>query len=210
MRFQHPLDDAFRTRSHMRILRVLDELPAGFATSAREIARRARISHPTASGILATLSEQGIVMVRRLPRTDLFELNEAHVLVDRLRSLFEWERGLQEELLSTLRDYLRHRRSLVREAFVFGSVARGDMEPSSDVDLAIIVEPGKVEAVQEAIDIMIELVRRRFGNRLNIIVEEGSLEALRASGRRGRMLWANIAREGIPLFAGGKVSSAHA
>jgi len=55
MRLDRPLDDLFERGSHVRVLRALHELPDGFRTSARELARRASVSHPTASRVLAAL-----------------------------------------------------------------------------------------------------------------------------------------------------------
>src|SRR2546428_6465928 len=98
MRLAYPLDDAFAGRSHVRVLRALDGLPDGLPVSARELARRSRLSHPTASKVLASLASQGIVLARRAPRTDAFELNREHVLVEKLRPIFEWERLLLREL----------------------------------------------------------------------------------------------------------------
>ncbi len=47
MRLSNALDHIFAGRSRVRILRALDELPDGIAVSARELARRSGLSHPT-------------------------------------------------------------------------------------------------------------------------------------------------------------------
>ena len=88
MRLRSPLNDLFRSRSHVRVLRALDEMPTGLPASTREIARRAGVSHPTAAAVLSSLAEQGIVTLQRLARADLFELNQSHVLVEQLHALY--------------------------------------------------------------------------------------------------------------------------
>jgi predicted nucleotidyltransferase/alkylated DNA nucleotide flippase Atl1 len=208
MRLTHPLDDLFRTRSHVRILRALDELPEGYAASAREIARRAGVSHPTASAVLASLSEQGLVAIQRVPRADLFEFDRSHVLVERLRDLYAWERELPDALISFLSKELG-KKETIAAAFLFGSAARGDMEPSSDLDLAIVARARDARHIEEAVSQLGETVRKKFGNRLNVIIGTGSLRALR-SGGKSPGLWRAVIREGIPLVAERRGSAAHA
>lgn len=210
MRVRAPLDDLFRNRTHVRVLRALDGLPAGLPASTREIARRAGVSHPTAAAALASLREQGVVSVRRLARGDLFELKDSHVLVERLRALFEWERSLREELIAFLHEHIRRKQSLIRSAYLFGSAIRDDMEPSSDIDLAVIAAPRRAGEAIEALGEITELVRTRFGNRLNPIVGTGTLETLCAPGRPGYRLWERVSQEGIALLPASRRKPAHA
>jgi predicted nucleotidyltransferase len=200
MRFDSPLDGLFETRSHVRVLRALDELPIDFAVSAREVARRAGISHPTASSVLASLRDQGVVEVRRAPGADGFQLNRDHVAAEKLRALFEWERGLREELASFLRDEINRIPASISAAILFGSFVRAEMTPDSDIDIAVFGEPEKVDTVTAAMHEVGEAVRRRFGNRLSVVVAPAPLDQLLRSGRKGFRLWRQIASEGVPLI----------
>jgi predicted nucleotidyltransferase len=200
LRFDRPLDDLFESRSHVRVLRALDELPVGFPASARDIARRAGLSHPTASKVLASLVDQGVVEVRRAPRADAFERNREHVAAERLKALFEWEREIRNELVSFLRDEIMRIRDSVGAAILFGSAVRGEMTPTSDIDIAVFCEPETVEPVTAAMQEVGEAVRRRFGNRLSAVVAHAPLDQLLRSGRKGFRLWRQIAREGVPVF----------
>jgi len=80
MRLVNALDDVFAGRSEVRVLRALDELPDGLAVSARELARRSGLAHPTVSSVLAGLTDQGLVQARRALRGGAFELNRRHAL----------------------------------------------------------------------------------------------------------------------------------
>lgn len=200
MRLDRPLDDLFESRSHVRVLRALVELPVGFSASARDVARRAGLSHPTASRVLATLVDQGVVRVERAPRADAFELNRDHVATERLSALFEWERKVREELVSSLRDEIMRIPDPVSAAILFGSAVRGEMTPTSDIDIAIFCEPEAVEPVMAAMEEVGEAVRRRFGNRLSTVVAPAPLDQLLMSGRKGFRLWRQIAREGVPVI----------
>jgi predicted nucleotidyltransferase len=200
MRITHPLDDVFLNKSHVRILRALDELPDGVPVSARELARRSGLSHPTASNVLASLGRQGIVVVRRAPRADAFELNQRHVLVEKLRPLFEWERQLLHEFTTYIAQAIE-RTPGISAAFLFGSVVRGEMTPASDIDLAVVVlDPSRITQTESALDRVADAVREHFGNRLNVTIGSLPIEKLRRPGRPGHRLWALIVREGIPVM----------
>ena len=127
MRLANALDDIFAGRSEVRVLRALEELPEGLAVSARELARRSGLSHPTVSNVLAGLTDQGVVQARRAPRGDAFELNRRHALSERLRSLFDWERQLLREFVIFVAGQIRRRAPRVSAAYLFGSAVRGEM-----------------------------------------------------------------------------------
>jgi DNA-binding transcriptional ArsR family regulator len=199
MRLDRPLDDLFESGSHVRVLRALHELPDGFRASAREVARRAGLSHPTASRVLAALLDQGLVSVSRGPRADAFALNPDHVAIPQLKNLFAWEHGLRDELLSFLRREIVARADVV-QAFLFGSVVREEMSASSDIDIAVLCPPDRVDEVSAAMEEVGEAVRARFGNRVSFVVGADSLEHLSQPRRPGHRLWRQIAREGIPII----------
>ncbi len=201
MQLQDPFDEVFATASHVRILRALFGMPAGMGRSGRDLARRAGISHPRASQVLSDLSEQGLVKVERLPRTDLYQLNRQHVLAGPVGELFELEPKLKFELLSLVARELKSRRLPVKQARLFGSAARGSMTSESDVDLALVTSPDTVEMVQVAGEEIAEAVRERFGTRINLLVGSPSLETLIRSRQPKRAVWQTIEREGIDVLA---------
>ncbi len=200
MRMDHPLDDFFRSRSHVRVLRALEQLPDGLAVSAREVARRSGLSHPTALSVLGSLTDQGIVLRRVAPRVDAFELNRQHVLAERLRVLFEWEGQLRGEFLGFLRKEIERKARTVAAAYLFGSATRGEMLLASDIDLAVVCSPAQAEEIEGAMGRVADAVRYRFGNRLSLIIGLSPVEQLGQAGRKGHRLWARILKEGIPVI----------
>src|SRR6266550_2923476 len=110
MRFDQPLNDVFASGTHVKVLRALHALPTDLAVSGRDLARRAAVSHPRATKVLADLAEQGVVEVQRLPRTDLYRLNRDHALAVALAELFARESPLKFELLSLLAGGLKRRK----------------------------------------------------------------------------------------------------
>src|SRR5205085_10088257 len=206
MRLDAPLDDIFANASHVRLLRALFALPDDVGTSGRDLARRARISHPRANQVLAELAAQGLVAVQRLPRMGLYRINRRHALAERLRELFELEPKLKSELLSLVARELKARHLPVKEARIFGSAARGAMAATSDVDLALVTARESVAAVEVAAQEIAATARERFGTRLNVLVGSPSLEKL-TKGHARHGIWQTIEREGIDVLAPSKAAS---
>jgi len=204
MRLDDPLNDIFASASHVRLLRALFSLPSDMATSGRDLARRAGVSHPRANQVLADLAEQGVVVVQRIPRTDLYRVNRHHALAQSLGELFELEPKLKFQLLSLVAGELKARRLPVKEARIFGSAARREMKPSSDVDLALVTPRENIAGVEAAAQEIAEKARERFGTRLNVLVGSPSLERLSKSRQARQGTWQAIEREGIDVFAASK------
>lgn len=201
MRLDDPLNDIFASASHVKVLRALFSLPSDMATSGRDLARRSGVSHPRANQVLVDLAEQGVVVVQRLPRTDLYQPNRHHVLAQSLGELFELEPKLKFQLLLLVAGELKARRLPVKEARIFGSAARGEMKPSSDVDLALVTSRENIAGVEAAAQEIAEKARERFGTRLNVLVGSPSLERLSKSRKPRQGTWQAIEREGIDVFA---------
>jgi predicted nucleotidyltransferase len=181
------------------VLRALDTLPDGLAVSARDIARRADVAHNRASEVLAALTVAGLARVQRAGRADLYQLNHEHVLYAGIHDLFSEEASVRDELVRFLRRRLGRMRR-VREAFVFGSVARGESRASSDIDLALVIPgSGASAAEQRQIDELAREVRARFGSELGVHISTQPLHA-RVKGRTGRALWRRVADEGIRVI----------
>jgi predicted nucleotidyltransferase len=200
MRVSHPLDDLFQSRSHIRVVRALQALPAGIDVSTREIARRAGVSHPTASTVLESLRKQGLVHVRRTLLADEYRLNDDHLLAGRLRPLFKWEGGIASEVQSYLAEAIRDRAPWVTSAYLFGSALRDDMKPDSDLDLALICPRIKAQRLQKLVDELGNETAARFGNRLRTVIGTRPIDELARPGERGYRLWRAVAKDGVPLW----------
>lgn len=200
MRLDNALDDVFSSSSHVKVLRALFAIPPGLERSGRDIARRADVSHPRANQVLSDLVEQGLVNMKRQPRTDLYQLNRQHVLVQPLGELLQLESRLKTELLSLIARELKARKLPVTHARVFGSAIHGTMRSGSDVDLALVTSSASVGRVEAAAQDLAETVRERFGTRLNVLVGAPSLAALTRS--HSGAVWRAVDRDGLDVFAG--------
>jgi DNA-binding MarR family transcriptional regulator len=127
MRLTTPLDDLFKTGSHVKVLRALHAFPEGAASSGRDLARRAGVSHPTAINVLEHLSEQGVVEVERSSNSYRYRLNGRHLLYSGLARLFAMESEALAGLVEFLADEIATRAGSVTAAYLYGSAARSDM-----------------------------------------------------------------------------------
>lgn len=93
---------------------------------------------------LRRLCEQGIVIRERVGSADLYQLNRRHLAAPYIESLVRLRSELFERITGEVEDWA------VAPEFVavFGSAARGDMRPDSDIDL-FVVRSDRVDADDE-------------------------------------------------------------
>lgn len=200
MRLKDPLDDLFQSRSHVKVLRALDQLPTGIDVSIREVARRAGVSHPTASTVLEGLRLQGVVRARRTLLAVEYRLNEDHVAAQQLASLFRSEKDSLHDVLSFLAMEISRRAPWVDGAYLFGSAARADMRPDSDLDVALISSSKRANRLQVVMDELSDLSASRFGNRIQATIGTRPITELAQPGHRSYRLWRTVAKEGIQFL----------
>lgn len=144
-----PLTRLLASAGHVRVLRAL--LAHGAPLSVAQLAVDAGLTTRGTRLVLDSLVSQGIVGVLGQPRSQLFTLAAAHPMAAALQALFAGERAHWEALQEGLRQGFAAERA-VRSAWLYGSLARGEDEPRSDVDLALIVSAEEPTLVQQARD----------------------------------------------------------
>lgn len=111
--------------------------------SGREVARLSGGSRSTVARVLQRLAEQGLVNVQEAGAGAalLFTLNRRHLAAEPVLALL----SLRQALIDRLRSELTTWATPPCHASLFGSVARGDGDASSDVDLFIVRPEATVE-----------------------------------------------------------------
>jgi predicted nucleotidyltransferase len=128
------LDEIFSRWSNVAVLRALNKYAIGI--SGREVARAAGIAVKNCFTALNDLEDIGIVKRVRGGRDHLFSLNRQHFLVKQgIIPLFEIEEQFVEEIFSDIKKHLKNK---CESVYLFGSVARKEEKPGSDLDLCII------------------------------------------------------------------------
>jgi predicted nucleotidyltransferase len=200
MRFVRPLNDLFQSSSHVAVLRALVELPEGYRASAREIARRAKVSHPVELRVLNSLVDQGVVKSYRSAHSNSYELNRGHALSDLILKVFQGETGLREDLIGFVRRLVITHAPSARQAYLFGSAATGETTIQSDIDVAVFWPGASTREVSAASQHISDALRKRYGNPGQLLVSVTTESALRKRRKRPSGAWKEVLDKGIPLF----------
>jgi predicted nucleotidyltransferase len=162
----------------------------------REIARNIGVASSNVGLALSGLEKIGLVHSMAKGRSLLYRLNTRHILRERLlRDLFDKEAGSLKCVLEKLS--LNWRRD-IRSVICYGSVARGEEQVSSDVDLCFVTRhtSGRDRILRELEELQAEFYFRT-GNRFSPYVISAPIFAKRY--RRGHPLIRRIASEGWVL-----------
>lgn len=131
MNLSHPLEAVTRALDG-RLLEVLT--PGDRLWTGRALAVRSALRLPVLGWALARLVDQGIVRRGLAAPAHLYGLNKEHLAARYIVGLA----GLRAELIAGLRDQIAAWQVQPVVAVLFGSVARGEADAASDIDLLII------------------------------------------------------------------------
>lgn len=140
MRVTTPLDDLFENQNNIKLLRHLVRYPST-AITGRGLARELGMSHVTCIRSLDRLVYSGIVDKKRVGTSYTYELaSESALYKQVLKPMFQ----IEAELLPNLIDHLlKGVKRSIHSVYLFGSVARREDTPSSDVDILVIAHDSK-------------------------------------------------------------------
>jgi predicted nucleotidyltransferase len=145
------------------------------------------------------LTAMGIFDLREATSQHLYQINRKNRLAKALQELFDAEDQRRVELLEAIRGELqRFWGPAVESVTIFGSSARGDDAPDSDLDLLVVTETEEDE--EDAWERLLEkapMFLREFGVRISPVVM--SLEQLHERAEDGDPLIAAVVKEGIPV-----------
>jgi predicted nucleotidyltransferase len=174
-----------------RILAVLAETSAEL--NLHTLARLSRVSLAQASRVMPGLVDLGLVTRREVPPSALFRLVPDHVAA---RPLLELARART----TVLQELGRRAATLDPQpvaVVVYGSLARGDSRPGSDIDV-LVVRPDGIGDDAHWHDQLEEWRRQAVelsGNPVELLLVDRDAAARHLRSRRP--LWAAIRREGI-------------
>lgn len=197
----HPLNDILGTQSKVRVLRELATRED--AVTGREAGRLADLSPRSAQQALSALHGMGIVRRQEGGRSYLYRLNRQHYLVQHaLEKLFRAERRSVEELFEQLRGILSTAAQAtgteIVSGIIFGSTARGEDRPESDMDLLVIHGEGSSESLREELAESLETVESLFGRPVSPVIM--SSDRFRDMMAAGADLVADIRDDGRRVY----------
>jgi UTP:GlnB (protein PII) uridylyltransferase len=199
-----PLDAILGSRSKVRLLRVL--LPLDDAVSAREAARLAGTPPTPSLRALSDLAALAVLHRVRLRGQHLYTVNRENPLVrDGLQPLFEREAARVSSVFARLREALgaEFTASAVLSLAIYGSAARGDDRPGSDLDVLVVTRSAEdAPGAHEALSRSAPLFDRDFG--LDLAPMVISRQQFNQQAEAGDPVMAEILKEarvvaGLPL-----------
>lgn len=177
------LDEALGGTPHVRILRYLCRAVAEH--TGRAIGRAVGISHPAVHRALRVLARRAMVQAVQHGPAIAYRLNEDHWLIRTgIRPLFDAEAGF----LVAVGEAVRKAAGVpVRSVILFGSVARGEADADSDIDL-LCLTASRARANEAARNLAegTTSLRRKFGRRFSVMVLP-AVEFARRYRRRDRL-----------------------
>lgn len=194
MDFRHPIEAAI-PGAQGRVIAAL--LETSGELNLRTIARVAGVSIAQASRVLPGLVELGMIERREVPPSSLFRLVPEHVAT---RALLDLANSRAVVMIEMGRAASKIRPAPV-SLIVFGSFARGDSEPDSDIDV-IIVRPSGIDTDDDRWTQTVErwraTVSRVAGNPVEILNVDADAVAAKLSSRT--QLWRDLQRDGQVVF----------
>jgi predicted nucleotidyltransferase len=164
MKYKNALDDILGQKSKLKILRYL--VSSNQEASGRQIAAYVGMSPTVCHQALADLVDHGVVKFRNIGRTYLYSLNpDSYVVEQILTPLYEKEKTSLDALV---KDVIKTVSDRAVSIILFGSIARGEEEPSSDIDILVIARTSQDKAKIEDVlnEQALELISK-YGNVLS-------------------------------------------
>lgn len=144
--------------------------------------------------VLRRLAAQGMLDVQVSGRTRSYGLNREHVAAPAAEALAEIRTRLWERMRTLVGGW----QTPPLYAAVFGSAARGDGNPSSDIDIFLVRDDDvATDAWEEQTAELVRRVERWTGNTAQVV--DLTRSELVAASVRGEGLLGRIRAEGIPL-----------
>lgn len=192
MKFHGLTESLIDGTTTIRVLRQIVHLPQRQFTG-RELALESGTTPSKTIVALDRLRTQGLVTVRQAGRAHQWQLNPSHALVPPLRKWFEFERRTRDMLLEKIAQSLGPL-PFVQKVVIFGSFARREERPNSDIDLFVLVTDGHdKDRASEALAPLRSWTYTTFGNPLRPFI----YDVVELARKRNLAVVKNIGREGV-------------
>ena len=139
MQYHNYLEKIFGSKIKIEVLRTLYKF-GDKRWTLRELASYNKKTHSVISYAIKELEEMNLVSLGVHGKSTLITLNSKSILT-KLLEIFDFEKNTLNELIKGIKSILKNK---VDSCILFGSVARMEERPSSDVDLLIITKNKKL------------------------------------------------------------------
>lgn len=200
---KHPQQSALRypltaILGSVATLRTLRELMRhGGELSAPSLVTRTGLAKASVRHALGNLEAMKIVEALGAGRSRLFRVRKAHPLAPALDALFLEEGKRFDAALDAVRMAAAGCDGLVA-AWLYGSAARGEDQEASDIDIAVVGEPGTAPRIEQAVRESLRDAGDRLAFHASVVAIDTD-DVLRLDGENDRW-WAGVARDALRLL----------
>ena len=187
-----PLTAVFRSAGAVRVLRALSRHGGLLAVPTLE--RAAGLTNAGAHRVVRALLDTGVVRAEGQGRVTGYRLDVAHPLAPAITALFAAEDARADRVFDAIRAAAPH---APRALWLFGSAARGEDTPGSDVDVAVVFAAGTPESALDTVRAALHPTEN--AERVTIFVV-GLWPADVARLAAGDPLWHALERDALPLL----------
>lgn len=145
---RYPLSRILASEGAVRVLRELARHGGELSVSA--LIGPTRLSTQAVRNVLGSLAATGVVEPIGQGRSVLYRVRSAHPLLAPLAHLFAEEEARVGRVFRALREAARAAAPTALAVWVYGSAARGEDSPGSDLDVALVVPEQDVESATAA------------------------------------------------------------
>ena len=194
---QQPLSAVFANPANVRVLREL--FRNGGENSARMLAERSKLTKPSVLASLTFLETLGFVEALGAARLRLYRIDGKHPLAPALSALFVAENYRFSEIIDGLR------RAAVEAgataAWLYGSVARGEDRPNSDIDIALVAsaDAGDMDAGRLKERVRESLRSQEDALRFSASVVGFTADHIARLAAEKDPWWTTMCRDAVPL-----------
>jgi len=192
---RYPLTAILGNETNVRLLRELSR--HGGHLSAPDLVRRTGLAKTSVWAGLMSLEEMDLVSVAGTGRARLYSMRADHPLHGVLDTLFEAEERRFNAILEAIREAAHACGPSVVAVWLYGSVARGEDRPGSDLDIAVFAVENALPNVSDAMRDALHSAGMKLGFKPSV-VGIGSDDVARLSGERDPW-WVQLVRDAIVL-----------
>ena len=157
MKYNNYLENILGSKAKIKLLRTLYKFRDKKWTI-RELANFNKMNHFGVIYALRDLQDMNLIDVEYHGKSNLVTLNDKSILI-RLLRIFDFENNSRKELIKDIKNLLNNK---VISCILFGSVARGEERPNSDIDLLIIANNKKL--VENILYEKLKYFSKSYGN----------------------------------------------
>ena len=191
MNLAEPSDVAM-SRATAAVLRVVIDAEASF--SIRQISRVANIAFPQALRIVNHESARGLILIEQAGRSKMCRFNREHLAAGAVVELIR----LRDRIIQVIEDEILTWITKPIHSSLFGSAARGEGGPDSDLDV-LIIRPDEVPQNEWEEQKYLSGLRLKTKTGNTVSWFDISITELKTASKGAEPIFAEWKRDGIPL-----------